>query len=173
MFAKIETDSGDMLNVHYGDGRFGGNAVLSFVIGLHLYCEKDMTDDLQWFSALETFTTIPICSLCQPLLKSFNHNGDWSIFKEDEYEFFQKRYPDFLMTESEFRHMVREMEQKWVETRILLTTIEKIINILRQETLTKVPSFDPLLIADDFQALYETLTILAERNADRVRILFI
>jgi glycine/D-amino acid oxidase-like deaminating enzyme len=171
-YATVETDVGDVLNVLHFEGRVGGKGILSFLTGLSWYCSKtEVKADMQrWFSALEAYAKEPVCHSTQLLLQSF-YSGDWD-YNEDEYEWLLHRTHDTTTTEESFRETVRQIRQKWVDLERLRAEVTQLIRALIGAKLGAAWWHEPGATNADLQALSQTLSLAAERGAEKVRIKF-
>jgi len=169
-YAAIETDTGEFLNVIRPDGRIGGKAVLSFLLGLSGYCSKSGDLELGWFATLEARSSEPICQLLHPLLHSF-YSGDWN-YKEDEYEFFRRRAPEMSLTEDEFREIMHQIIEKWTDLGLILSNVGELMKLVKEDELEASSWYVPRDTVTDFDALFQTLKMASERKAHRVRIRF-
>ena len=170
--ATVETDIGDRLRLLRPDGRTGGHAVLSLIMGIATYCSNGSSQDelMSWFSELEEKAQEPICEFTQVLLTSF-YSGEWD-YKEDEYEWFHHRSPDDHLTEEEFRQTIQEVLQKWVDARRLLKTISDLLTLLEAQEPEAQWWYEPRATEADLRTLSETLLLAIKRQARQVRIQF-
>jgi hypothetical protein len=173
--AKVEADSGEVLNIRYPDGRLGGNLILSFITALDVHCSERVAnsslsplDDLNRFSELEALAGESLCTI-NSVLNTSTYSGDWN-YSEDEYEFFLKRVQDYPVTEQGFKTSLRHAEQAWTDIEPVMKTADSVINLLKAANLEEQSWYVPELTTMDFQALYDTLEILNQRGAERVRI---
>src|SRR6266545_1394155 len=93
----------------------GGNAILSFLTALSVYCIPPEDEQLnQWFQDLQTHLEHPLCEVFKPLIDCMWADGGYGTgdFLEDEYEWYRKRYPTD-MTEAEFREFIIEGTKHW------------------------------------------------------------
>lgn len=170
-FAAVETNAGETLKLLLSDGRMGGEALLSFLIGLRSYCSGNRSEDLKWFSQLENQSNKTLCTLSTLLLQSF-YSGDWD-YEDDEYLFFQKRSPDLPKSEQEFRSELHDVQQKWVDIRQLTDDLEELIKRLTIRQLEIDEAwYDPIRTLRELETLHQTLRDFVHRTGDKVRIKF-
>jgi hypothetical protein len=113
-------------------------------------------------------TKEPICRLTRLLDRSL-YSGDWD-YGEDEYELYLRRYPEGPPAEDEFRNTVQQVREKWVDVRLLLADVDELVKVLVKTGLEATWWYEPGLTEVDFRALTQTLSLAAERGAERIRI---
>jgi hypothetical protein len=105
LFAKIESDAGEVLNIRHPNGQFGGNPIAVFHIELTNFCSGANGVSSQWIRALDKRSNQPLCTLCIPLTTSM---CDGYSVADDA---------------------------AWVELTILLASVRKLLDLLKAEPL--------------------------------------
>jgi hypothetical protein len=168
-YATVETDMGDHLRVMRFDGRTGGKATLSMILGIYQHCSApaDESSEMQkWFLQLETQSGLSICELAKILMNSF-YSGERE-FEEDEFAVYQKRSQDKHLTEEKFVASVRAVKQRWGDAKILAANVNKLINLLLEFSPESTWWYESPHSVPDLIALSQTLAIAIARGADSI-----
>lgn len=158
----------------------GGNAVLSFLTALSVYCIPPEDEQLnQWFQDLQTHLEYPLCEVFRPIIDCMWTDGGYSTgdFLEDEYEWYRKRYPTD-MTEAEFRKFIIEGTKHWSPIDAVIANTKLLIDLLQIKVLSNAEGFySPKDLTEniipDFESLFDALIILRKYRYEVVRLNFI
>jgi hypothetical protein len=169
--ASIETDIDDYLRVLHTDGSHAGNALLSFLTPLAVYCTvNDNPEIQQWVSDIDAYGSISLCRLLLPLIQA-HYCGDWR-YRDDEYSIYCARYPDNTLTEAAFKQTLQQIDNKWTNAKDILSNINELLLLLAQAHPKSTWWYDAKWTRDNLEALADTLTLAIERGAEQVRIQF-
>ncbi|MCI0711834.1 MAG: hypothetical protein L0154_16885 [Chloroflexi bacterium] len=169
---QVEADTGDILRIQHENGRLGGNLVYSFLSGVEDYClakpNTSIVADHTWFEALEQKLG-PY--LCEDIRKLFGtvYSGEWN-YQTDQYKIYQLLNPRSVLTEHDFIKTVEHVRNMWTDIEWVIDTVERIIDLLRNNEVKESIWFVGEESIHDFQALHSALSLLEDRYAERVRI---
>jgi hypothetical protein len=168
-FGEVETDAGEILNIMDSEGQIGGKPILIFWTELDLFCADKNTENSMWFKRAEKLLSQDFCSFCQPLLDSLC-DGEWN-YHEGDYDLYLMRAGEPKMTPDEFSKYVNKMDSSWVDIQPLINCIEFLVRVLKASPESENHSYiSSSSTLKDFEALYDTLLLLAKRKAWQVRI---
>jgi len=167
--AFVESDTGETLAVIAADRINFGKPLLSFQAPLDLYCSQDSSkEEEKWFSKLDEYLGGQLCTLVRPFLDSL-YSGNWD-YAEDEYEFFNRRMPAMPLTEEKFKQGLERAKSAWVDIEFVIIGVERLLAALKATNLESTTWYDSQDTIAGFEALSQTLSLLARRGATEVRI---
>jgi hypothetical protein len=167
-FGVVQTDTGETLNIMHPEGQMGGNPIFTFWTELRSYCDGNETEHSAWFKRAEALLAQELCLFCQPLITSLC-DGNWN-YTEDDYDLYGMRAGASKMSAEEFLKRVSDTHNAWVDIHSLINCVEQLTSLLKSISENENQWRDSSEILKDFEALHETLLLLAKRKTSQVRI---
>lgn len=170
----VEGDTGDILvvmkmNQETGKVAYFGNAILSFHIMLSLYCEQPdtITDAIQWFQELNEHVSFDLCHQGEIFWTSII--SGYMDYNDDEYKIYTQRTKSDV-TEENFLKGLEYARNAWKDARTLAGITMELAKSLRKMPQIQTHWFFPQGTADGMETISNTINLLIDRCAEKVRI---
>ncbi len=181
---KIQADYGKemLINVHPLGKPSSGKAVMAFLMGLVNYNEEinSNNDDeptksiLYWYQNLEQLAGESFKIIYKPLIDCmWGDGGDPIEYKEDEFEYYQKRNPGTNIDKVAFQKYIKESGERWKPIDQVIKGVRILTELFSRNDIEQLEGFyEPKNTFIDFEALSFNLELLERRGNKFVRLNF-